>query len=74
MKNECFESLKSYTFSINNVEISNFYQNFSESKDDLPFLYMGSGGFIEIGINKMNASKILKIDFNDKINLKNKTE
>ena len=67
IKNECFNLITGIKI-LENI-INEKATNYQSMKKKNPAFYCGSAGFIEIGINKLNASEILKININDKIKL-----
>ena len=50
-----------FTLTLNQHKIDSFHKTFGEAPPGVPFVYFGSSGYVEIGINQQNAAETLGV-------------
>ncbi|MBV9158100.1 MAG: SAM-dependent chlorinase/fluorinase, partial [Acidobacteriaceae bacterium] len=54
---------------VNRHKINRFYKTFGDAPPGLPFVYHGSSGYVEIGINQQSAAQALGVSPGDRITM-----
>jgi S-adenosylmethionine hydrolase len=71
--NVCASAIKpqkaEYSLQLNGIQISNFVATFGDALPGLPFAYVGSSGYIEIGLNQGSAAGVLGVRAGDPVTL-----
>lgn len=62
-------SSKTFIVDVNSHQINHFHKTFGEAPPGVPFVYHGSSGFLEIGINQLSAAKALGVSPGERITL-----
>jgi S-adenosyl-L-methionine hydrolase (adenosine-forming) len=64
-----FVRLSSFRFQVGGAEITRFQKTFGDRKQDEPFVYFGSSGYVEFGLNQERAADKLGARIGDSITL-----
>jgi S-adenosylmethionine hydrolase len=54
---------------VNRHKINKLHKTFGDASPGVPFVFLGSSGYLEIGVNQESAAKALSVNPGDRVTL-----